>query len=656
MSNQNKGPHLEEETSRLRKLRGPVGLVVKILSVILPIFTFLYIMQILVPLGIFIYAGSYNAIVLALALILLFFLVPASKKAPRDHIPWYDVVLAGLGAVGSFYIAVVYEDVLLKGGIGVTPAQIALGFITIITLMEATRRTMGWAMVVVALFFLIHAKFTYLFPGLLHGPEYSFSRVMNYLYLSDQGIFGSTLDIAARLIVAFMTFGGFLTASGGGEQFIKLSLALLGHVRGAGAKVALVASSLMGMLTGSALSEVGIIGVFTIPLMKKGGYSREFAAAVESVAATGGSLVPPVLGAVAFIMADYTGLGYGKIALAAVIPALLYYLALYFQIDLRAAKLKLAGLPRAELPSLGEALRGSLILFLPIALLVYLLMVVQYEATTAVYYAIALLLVLSAFNKANRLNLSKIIFALERASQSLLDIIPLCAMAGIIVGSVALTGLGVNLAGMLVSLSGGSLLILAILTGAASYLLGMGVNQVITYLILSVLVAPAMVQAGLSVLVAHFFIFYMGISMQITPPYAPVPFLAASIAEGKPFPTAFQAMRLGIVAFLVPFITVFNPALLLGGPVEEVAIAVVTAIVAVYALAVGLEGYCLVALSWLERILWLAGGLLLFIPSVNLILPGGVLLAVGVLLQLRKRAHSHRPSEVEMGQSQAENG
>jgi TRAP transporter 4TM/12TM fusion protein len=634
----------EEEPKRRRRLSGPMEWVSRFVAIGLPVYSFLYIMNLLDPMGLFIYSGSHNAIFLAAVLSLVFLQVPATKSAPKNRVPWYDLILICMSLLGVVYIAIDYEALLVAGGVSITPAQQILALFTIVAVMEAVRRTVGWVMIIIVLFFLVHAKFTYLFPGILHGPRFSTARVLNYLYLSDQGIFGMVLGIATTIIVSFMIFGAFLDTSGAGNTFIKLALALLGHVRGGAAKVAVVGSALFGTVTGSPVAEIGVVGSFTIPLMKRIGYSPVFAGAAEAAAACGGVIDPPVMGAVAFVMADFTGIGYGKIAVAAILPAILYYLSLFFQLDLRAAATGMVGLPRAELPKVREALKESWLLGIPLAVLVIWMMVLDEEPTTSVFIALGALILLTMFSSRNRITLSKAIKSLEKAGASMIDISPICALAGVIVGSITLTGLGINLSGLLVTLAGGSLLVLSILTAVAIYIMGMGVAAIASYILMAVLVAPAMVQMGVPVLVAHFFIFYVGVSMFITPPYAPAAYVAAAMAGANPMRVGFQAMRLAIVAYLVPFVSIFQPALLWQGTPFEIALAAVTATLAVFALSVGFEGYCLTFLSWPERMIWLAGGFLLFIPSITLVGPGLLLFCIGVFVQWVKRRRKTVPS------------
>jgi TRAP transporter 4TM/12TM fusion protein len=624
-----------EENKGARKLSGALGAFCRVLAIGLPVYSFLYIMDFLSPVGLFIYEGTHNAIFLAVVLTLIFLTVPASKRSPKNKVPWYDFVFIAGSLAGVLYVAVFYGDLLALAGSRVSLTQQILGLLTIFVLLEAVRRTMGWMLIIVALFFLIHAKFTYLFPWPFHGANFSLGRVLGYIYLPNQGIFGMILGIAASMVVSFLTFGAFLEVSGAGQGFIKLSLALLGRFRGGAAKVAILGSALFGTITGSAIGEVGVIGSLSIPLMKRIGYESTFAAGVEAASACGGIITPPVMGIVAFVMADLTGISYGRICLAAILPALLYFLSIYCQLDLRAARKGLVGLPKEELPTLKEALSECWLLFVPLAVLVSMMMVLLKEPTEAIYTAIGILILLRFLSR-KRLTFSQIITALEKAGTSMLQITPLCALAGIIVGSLTLTGLAITFSGIMLALSGGSLLVLAILTGVAIYIMGMGISMVATYILLGVLVAPAMGQMGVPVIVAHFFILYMSVSMFITPPYAPAAYVAGAIAKADPMKTGFQAMKLAVVTYLVPFITIYQPALLGEGSATEIVVAAVTGIIAVFCLSAGFEGFCFTTFNWLERIVWLAGGFLLFVPTIRMLVPGFLLLGIGLLVQRLK--------------------
>lgn len=632
-----------EEKKGLRKLSGPLGLAGRVIAILLPIYSFLFIMDLFSPFNIFLFAGTHNAIFLAALLALVFLFVPVRRAGPKDRVPWYDLCLALLGVIGNVYIAVNYENVVVSGGMDTSVGQIMLGAATILVLFEALRRTLGWPMVIIAAVFLIHAKYAYLLSGILSGPEFDWARVVHYVYLSNQGIYGMILNITTTMIIAFITLGGFLLISGVGEVFLNTALALLGHVRGGGGKVAIVASSLLGTITGSPMAEIGVVGTITIPLMKRIGYSPTFAGAVEATAACGGVIMPPVMGAVAFVMADFTGIGYARICLAAIVPAILYYLSLYWQLDLRAAATGLKGIPRSELPRLKDALgHFNWVLFLPLAFMIFVMMIFLWEPAVSAYWSIGLLIIICLIRPRNRLTLTKVVKALENASYAMIEITPITAVAGIIVGSITLTGLGLNLSSFLVTLAGGNLFFLAVLTGAAIYIMGMGVSAIATYILMAVLVVPAMTQLGVSPLVANFFVLYVGVSMFITPPFAPAAYMAATLAGADPFKVGYASMKLAIVAYLVPFISIFQPALLGVGGFWEVVVAIVTSIAAVYALSVGIEGYCLTRARPAERLGWLVCGALLFVPSMALAIPGALLFLGLGATQWHKRKRAFR--------------
>lgn len=624
---------------KYRQYQGPLGLVTRVIAMALPVYGILYVLDFFQRINIPLYSGAHNAFFLAFVLTLIFLRVPANRLAPRDRLPWYDLLLLAGSLVVTLYMGFNYEALLIYGGAWATPFQQVLGIVAIAILFEALRRTIGWPMVIIALAFFLYAKFAYLMPGILNGPEFSVSRVIAYTYLSTEGIFGKVLEIGATIILIFITFGAFLQQCGGAKFFFDLAFSLMGHVRGGPAKVSVFASALFGTMTGSPVANVGVTGSITIPLMKRVGYAPHFAAAVESVASTGGALMPPVMGAVAFLIADFTRVGYGQVALAALIPAILYFLSVYLQVDLEAGREGLKGLPREQLPTLTATLGQGWFYLLPLGLLVVLLMVLRYDPLVSALYSLALLIVVSFFRPETRLTLTKLGRALEDSAYGVTEVGALTAVAGIITAAVAITGLGVNLSAFLVSLSGGSLALLAILTGITCYILGMGISSIAAYILLAVLVAPAMAEAGLPVLVAHFFIFYMGLSTFITPPHCSGVFVAAGIAGSEPFKTAFRAMRLGVVCYLVPFIIVFNPALMLVGAAREIALATVTAVVGVVALSVGIEGFIRRIMAWWERLPWLAGGLLLMVPGWGTDLPGLAFLAAGAAIYWWRSRH-----------------
>jgi TRAP transporter 4TM/12TM fusion protein len=589
-------------------------MVVKAIAIGLPLYAIFYLSNAPYYLRIDFLSLAYNALFLGLGLVLVFLLVPATKKAPRDRLPWYDLLLVLGGLVTTLYVVVNINEIIVHGALATT-TEMVLGFSLLLILSEAVRRTLGWAMVGVAGVFFLYIKFGYLLPSPFYVPGFSWSAIMAYVYSSSQGIFSMIVGIAATIIIIFITFGALLQASGAGSFFINLALSLVGATRGGPAKVAVVASALFGTVSGSATANVGITGSISIPMMKSIGYKPHFAAAVEAVSSTGGLLMPPVMGAVAFILADFADLSYSYVALVATLPAILYFLAIFTQVDFEAAKTGLRGLPRQELPSLRTTLKEGWHFLVPLVLLVVLMMGRQYEPVPAALYAIGATVLVSLLRKETRLTPRRIADGLQNAAQITMEIVPLAALAGVITAAVAITGLGLRLAAMLTNIAGGNLLALALLAALASYVMGMGVSSIAGYILLAILVAPALVALDVPLIVAHLFIYYMTLSTFITPPLCPAVYVASGIARSPPFTTGFQAMRLGIVCYIVPFIFLYNPELLLIGTPVGIALAAVTAIVGVISLASGIEGWLLGRLNWLQRLMFFGAGLAMLVPE-----------------------------------------
>lgn len=630
------------EGIRYRRYSGAMAIVVKTISIALPLYSILFILNIVGRyFHIVFYPVSFTALFLALVLILIFLLIPATRSAPKYKLPWYDALLCLASLAPTVYIFINFERIFLDvQQVWATPTEQTLFVVLIVVLFEAMRRTVGWPVLVLAAFFMLHAEFGYILPGLLGAVPFSFSGLTTYMYLYDTGIFGFVLGLAATIIIAFVTFGHFLNQAGGGKFFINLALSISGRVRGGPAKVAIVSSALFGTISGSPAANVGVTGAVTIPMMKRLGYKPHFAAAVETIASTGGILTPPVMGAIAFVMADLTQTSYGAICIAALLPAALYYVCLYFQLDFEAARLKLAGLPRQEVPSARLTLMEGWPFLIPLVMLVILLMVLQHNPIESILYAIVAIVVISWFKKTTRMGLQKILNALAASGQAMMMIAPICAVVGIIMGSVSLTGLGINLSVVITEAAGSQLWTLAILAGVAIYLSGMGISILIIYIVFAILVAPAMVELGVPILAAHMFIFYAGASMFFTPPFCPSVYIAASMAGAPMWKTAFQAMKLGIVCYLIPFVLIFKPAILLIGSSSEIIIAIATSLIGALFLAVGVEGYFLRAVTWWQRILFFAGGICMFIPGWMTDVAGIVMAILPLLLQVKARKTS----------------
>ncbi|HEY5572998.1 MAG TPA: TRAP transporter fused permease subunit, partial [Anaerolineales bacterium] len=406
---------------------------------------------------------------------------------------------------------------------------------------------------VIVLLFFFYAHYAFLFPGALYGQGVPWSRLVNYLYLDPNSLFGVALQVAATVVFSFVFFGQFLFSTGGGLYFTEGALALFGRYRGGPAKVSVVASSLFGTMSGSAVANVVVDGPITIPMMIRTGYRPEVAAAVEAVASTGGQIMPPVMGAAAFLMATFLGISYTQVALAALLPALLYYISLFIQVDLQAARYGLRGLSKEELPNFKHILSQGWLFLFPISVLVYVLFFTGLEAEVAGLYATGAVFLVSFLKKASRVTFRKLLIILEKTGESLLEIAVVSAVAGLIIGIVALTGLGFTFSRAVVSMAGGNFFLLLVLAAVAAGILGMGMTVTAAYILVVILVAPALVQLGIDPLTAHMFVFYFAVLSFLTPPVCLAVYAAAAIGGTNLLRTAFQAMRLAIVAYVVPF-------------------------------------------------------------------------------------------------------
>jgi len=606
---------VEKVETRLRQFHGPMRVVISVISVLIVGYLLAYLLGFLTGQKIFLHLPQFRAMGLALIFVLAYLLTPFRRQSPRDKVPWYDFLFMLMGVVPCLYFFFVYP-----GRVGMMrlegPHEVVLSIFILISLTEATRRLMGMAVTTILLVFIAYPMLSGYAPGFLHGRGLSPTDAVSRFFLFEStGIFGSFLELALGIFFMFLLFAAFLQVTEAGDFFMNLALSLMGHVRGGPAKVVIVGDTFLGTMTGSAVANVVASGVITIPLMIKTGYKRHFAAAVEAVSSTGGQLVPPVMGVTAFLMAEVLNISYWQIAVAAIIPSVLYYLGLYFMIDFEAAKNNLAGRPRAELPHFWKVLGQGWFLFVPLGLLIYFLGKLAYSPEKAALIATVALILLSFIRKETRLTLRKLLTAIESTAGSMLEVTIMTGAVAIIAGSVAVTGMGVNLSGGLVDLSGGNVLILLLLTAATCYILGMGLPTMAAYLLLALLVAPALVKGGISPFVAHFFIFYWSLTSHITPPVAPAAFVAAGLAGASMWKTCWTSMRLGLILLILPFFFVYNPALLLQGSTLSIIEATFTAIIGTIVLAAALQGYLFDYTKLWQRIFMGIGGLLLIFPD-----------------------------------------
>jgi TRAP transporter 4TM/12TM fusion protein len=603
------------EESRFRGYKGVAHLWQDISLILVPVTGIISILNLPLYVGLSFYIQQYLAIFFSLVLSLVFLLVPAQKKMAMDTLPWYDSILAVLSLIVGFYAAIFYKDIVVELGL-LIPHRILLGTVVILLILEATRRLIGWPFLIIVICFILYALFASFFPGGLYATAISWPRLANYLYLDPQGILGIAIEVAATVVFAFVIFGQTLFRTGGGQFFIDAALSIMGRYRGGPAKVSVISSSLFGTVSGSAVANVMVDGWFTIPLMKANGFKDYTASAIEAVASTGGQIMPPVMGAAAFMMATFLGIPYAKVAISAALPAILYYIAVYIQIDLIAIRNGLHGLPRESLPSFKEVMKkGGYSFFISILFLIYLLFIANLDGDKAGLYAAASVLIISFFKKETRPNIAKLISILKDTGEGMLEIGVISAGAGLIIGIISITGLGYTFSSTLISLSGGSTFLLLVLAAAGAVVLGMGMTVTAAYLLMVILIAPALTTTGVAPLNAHLFVFYFAVMSFVTPPVCLAVYAAASIGKADMFKTGYQAIRLSIAAYIVPFIFVYHPALLLQGNVIDVLVAVVTAVIGISLVAIAVEGYLFRPLDWVRRILLCGGGILSLIPG-----------------------------------------
>ncbi len=556
-----------------------------------------------------------RAVHLALVLFMVYMLYPISGKARKDAVPWYDYLLGGVAAYVVLYHVIYFNDIVMRAGLPTT-MDITVGFLGILLLLEATRRVSNPILPGIAIFFLFYCYFGRQFPAMFAHRGFSIPRIINHMYMGTEGVFGIPLGVSSTFVFMFILFGSFLEQTGMGRFIIDLSMALAGGSTGGPAKVAVLSSGLMGSISGSSVANVCTTGMFTIPLMKSVGYKPYFAGAVEAVASTGGQIMPPVMGAAAFIMAEFLGVPYIHVAVAAIVPALLYYFAVLVQVHLEATRLGLKGLPREKLPKAMPLLKKKGHLLIPLAAIIYFLLS-GYTPLKAAYYGILATLIVSFLNKETRVTFPKLIEALDSGARGALGVACACGTVGIIVGTATLTGLGLRIASAIITLSGGILIVSLLLTMVACILLGAGLPTTANFIVTSTMAAPALLQLGVAPMAAYMFVLYFGIAADLSPPVALAAYAGAGIAGDDPMKTGGAAIRLALAGFLVPYIYVFNPMLVLVGfePIPFI-ISIGTALLGVFLLGMGSIGFYKTKMPMWLRAISLAGALGLLIPGI----------------------------------------
>jgi TRAP transporter 4TM/12TM fusion protein len=592
-----------------RELKGFWSVSAVALAVLVPFASIVYVLQILPDLGIIVYKEQFLALFLALCVAITFLILPPRENvAETAGVPWYDVICALAALAVGGYIFFNYGDLVGSLGIITTDKVIASAIGTVL-LFEATRRQAGWSMVTVGLVALGYAYFGHFLSGMFETRVIRWDRLLTYNYLGAGAIFGTPLYVAATIVTSFVLFGQILFLIGGGDAISDFAFALMGKRRGGPAKVAILSSALFGSLSGSASANVATTGILTIPMMRRVGYSAEKSAAVEAVASTGGLILPPVMAATGFLMAEFLGIPYSSVAIAAALPALLFYFCLYLQVDFEAAKDGVTGAQAGDLPNLRKSLRGIVPVILPFAVLLYTLFALYWSPAAAAFAGTFATFILSVAIAKMRNGLGGYIDVLAKAGEATVFVAIMCAMAGLVVGCLGLTGLGSSLSQHLVAIAGGNIWLLLLFAAFGCIILGMGVPVTATYIILVILIGPALVQVGIDKLAGHMFVFYFGTLSFLTPPVCLAVFVAASIAGSKPMISAVHALRYAIVAYIIPFAFVFNEAYLFQGPWQQIAEAVVAGIVGVILISAGLVGYFRAPLSMPVRVVVIAGGL-----------------------------------------------
>ncbi|MDR7866149.1 MAG: TRAP transporter permease [Sporomusaceae bacterium] len=598
-----------EAEARFRKFTGSLAKIVAIIAIAMSLFH-LYT----AGLGV-LEAIKQRSIHLTFVLVLVFLLYPANKKSPKNKVTAFDVMLAALSIFVGVYLITIYDDLANAGGV-YTRMDIWVGALLCLLVLEAARRATGKELPIMALLFVAYALFGDWIPGQFGHRGYSVDRIIEHMFLTTEGIYGVALGVSSTYIFLFILFGAFLSETGMAKFFNALAMAAAGSSPGGPAKVAIFASGLLGTINGSAVANVATTGAFTIPLMKSIGYRPHFAGAVEAVASTGGQIMPPVMGAAAFIMVEFLGMTYTQIMLSAIFPAFLYYLACWTMIHLEARKLGLQGLPKDQLPKAGEVMRKSGHLTLPVIAIVALLL---YGLTPlyAAFFTILITVAVSYIKKDTAIGVAGILKALEGGARSAVGVAMACAVVGFVVGVSSLTSLGLTFGANIIDLSGNNLMLMLVLTAITALILGMGLPTTACYIVAATIAAPALIKIGVLPLVAHFFVFYFACLSNLTPPVCLAAFTAAGIAGASPYKVGWTSSRLGVAGFLVPFLAVYSPMLLFQGNYSMVSLieAIITATVGIIALSAALENWLLRKCTIIERFILFCGALGLIIPG-----------------------------------------
>jgi TRAP transporter 4TM/12TM fusion protein len=577
---------------------------------------------------------AHRSMHLAFALILTFLAFPLGRKSWKDKVNWLslvDFVLIALVIGIEAWIVWDLDAFLNKeGSITTTDHIIAMTYIIII--LEATRRAVGWPLVWVVVFFILHSAFAPYFPGVFHGPAVPWDWFVEAQLIQSYGIFSIPIAVLAAYVALFIIFAEVLNQTGAGRFFIDIAVALMGWQAGGPAKTAVVASGAFGTISGSVVANVVGTGSVTIPMMKGIGYPKHFAGAVEAVASTGGQIMPPVMGAVAFVMAEFMGIPYIKVAAAAAIPAVMYYCSLFVQVHFEAKKVGLVGLPRERLPKIWPVFKGGLHLLIPLIILVWLLVEGATPAKAA-FWGLVFIFLFAFLKKGSRPTPYSFFIMMEKAGRVVAPVSIACASAGIIIGCIFASGLSMRFSSLVIEISGGNMVIALLLTMVACTILGMGLTTTAVYVTVAALIIPTLIKMGVVPIAAHMFALYYGCLSAITPPVCIGAYAAAGLADSNPMKTGFTAWRLGLAGFIVPFMFVYAPEILLAGPLYLILSTSISALIGIFCLASSIEGWLYTKENWMQRLMLFAAACLLIKPGWKTDLAGVILLGIVIIWQ-----------------------
>lgn len=580
-------------------------------------------------------ANTQRAAHITFVLVLVFLLYKPLMSRDQSRVPVYDWALLGLtaGVYGYFVLQGQEISGRFSFTVPLTNLELLAGTLALVLLLEATRRVVGNALCIIAATMLAYTLVGGSLPGALGHQQYALDQVVEQLFFTTSGVFGVPLGVSASFIFLFILFGKFLEGTGGGKFFMDLALSTMGRYRGGPAKAAIAGSSLMGTISGSAVANVATSGTFTIPMMRRTGYGRTFSGAVESVASSGGQIMPPIMGAAAFIIASFLGVPYGQVALAALIPAIVYFACLFFQVDFRAVRLGLRGLGE-EVPSFTGTIKTGFLYLIPLAVIIYML-IEGFSIMRVGLFAIATTAVVGAIISLRNLAPRNLLRISEAAARGVIEVAVACAVAGLVVGLISQTGLGLRFNSLLLTVAGGSLFITLLLTMVASIILGMGLPTSAAYIVQIPLTIPALIELGVVPIAAHLFVFYFACMSAITPPVALAAFAGAAISGANPMRTGFTAVRLGIVAFIIPFVFAYSPEILIvDSELQQILLTAATVLFGAFALAAAAEGWLLIGATWYERVLLAVGALTLISPGLWTDIPGLAAMALALLSQI----------------------